>query len=143
MCTYVGYYLYSASDQTNRRRISTRGHPTASWQANRNAGQLSAGNARHHSLKNALPLCPKHRRNHPMGPVGRVPSNLGHREDQVHFCPLHISFCNCLSLFSPSTVRRLQCFRRPRCHGRSKVALGLSMFQQFSPILFFTVKKSI
>jgi len=141
VCTYVGYYLYSASDQTNRRRILTRGHPTASWQANRNAGQLSAGNARHHSLKNALSLCP--RRNHPMGPWDASPPTLDIVRTKCIFAPFISAFATACRFFSPSTVRRLQCFRRPRCHGRSKVALGLSMFQQFSPILFFTVKKSI
>jgi len=43
-----------------------------------------------------------HRRSHPMGPVGRVPSNFGgHRGDQVYLVPS--SFRNWLSFFSPDT----------------------------------------
>jgi len=39
----------------------------------------------------------KHRRNRPMGPVGRAPSNFGDHEDQVYL--VASNFCNWLSFF--------------------------------------------
>jgi len=39
-----------------------------------------------------------HRHNHAMGPVGRVPSNLGDHRDRVYLPPPH--FCNWLSFFA-------------------------------------------